>query len=79
MAFCVYINTADHRSIRVGPFATREAAEHAAATIAGNAAQGNLSNIESIEISGDVLLAAGHGPPPNPVAPPSQTETEDAP
>lgn len=51
MAFYVYITTTDHRRIRVGHFTTREAAETAAAVIA----QGDLSRIESIEISNDVL------------------------
>lgn len=51
MAFYVYINTTDHRRIKVGHFTTREAAETAAAVIA----QGDLNRIESIEISGDVI------------------------
>jgi hypothetical protein len=51
MAFYVYIVTTDKRKVRVGHFMTREAAENAAAVIA----QGDLSRIESIEISNDVL------------------------
>jgi hypothetical protein len=54
MAFYVFINTTDHRRIKIGHFATREAAETAAAVIA----QGDLSRIESIEISNDVMPGA---------------------
>jgi hypothetical protein len=51
MAFYVFITTTDQRRIKVGHFTTREAAETAAAVIA----QGDLSRIESIEISGDIM------------------------
>lgn len=57
MAFYVYINTTDHRKIKVGHFMTREAAETAAAVIA----QGDLSRIESIEISNDVIPGSPNG------------------
>lgn len=49
MAFYVYITTIDHRRIKVGHFMTRDAAV---------IAQGDLSRIESIEISSDVLSGA---------------------
>jgi hypothetical protein len=54
MAFYVFITTTDQRRIKVGHFTTREAAETAAAVIA----QGDLSRIESIEISNDMMPSA---------------------